>query len=331
MYKRLNLGSFLEKTPDGKNYTPEARLYQDILDFCVKQDQQGQRHFKHRKIAKWLLDNNQEFLDYYKGMKAHTKMSSKILNTQERVKNKLNDLSKMHLIRISETPQEKGSGTTDLYQITPFAILLGTLIDSIKAIDEKSKKSLDKRLYELFMKQFAAYPNSLNQFRSRFYPNLMSADLFTDFIASGLRQILLSDDPPQGIHELLQRWHLLSQFDKSKHDEIQLYLKLWFESLAELDQEIRNRFLFNIKVEIENQIMMHSDGPKTYEKARFDNRNNYQKIVLEGLCNKCFHVQPRTLEIEGYLRLYIGAVPEQTLVLSQCVNCDEGMVILANI
>ena len=138
MHKRLNLGSFLEKTPDGKNYTPEARLYQDILDFCVKQDQESQQHFKHTKIARWLLGNNQEFLDNYTGMRAHTTISSRILNTQERVKNRLIDLSKMHLIRISETPQEKGSGIT----------MLGTLIDGIKAIDEKSKKSLDKRLHE---------------------------------------------------------------------------------------------------------------------------------------------------------------------------------------
>lgn len=89
----------------------------------------------------------------------------------------------------------------------------------------------------------------------------MSADLFTDFIASGLRKILLSDDPPQSIHDLLQRWHLLSQFDESMHDKVELYLKLWFESLTEVDEETRNLFLFNIKTEIENQIMMRSLGP----------------------------------------------------------------------
>ncbi|MGE5661287.1 MAG: hypothetical protein ACM3X1_03470 [Ignavibacteriales bacterium] len=258
-------------------------------------------------------------------------MSSRILNTQERVKNRLNDLSKMHLIRISETSQEKGSDSTNLYQITPFVLLLGTLIDSIRATDEKSKKSLDKYLFELFMKQFLAYPNSLNQFRSRFYPRLMSADLFTDFIANRLRQILLSDDPPQSIHELLQRWHLLSQFDESIHDKVELYLKLWFESLQELDQVTRNIFLFNIKTEIENQILMQSDGPQTYEMVRFHYRNDYESIVLEGLCDRCFHIQPRVIEMEGYLRLYIGTIPGKSVTLSKCVNCNEGMVILTNI
>lgn len=330
MYRHLGLGSILEKIPYKENYTNEAMLYQDILNFIMKLDQEGRRHFKHRELANWLLDNNREFLDFYKGMKAHTKRSSRVQNILPRIKNRLVDLSKMYLIRISETPQEKGSGTTNLYQITPFAILLGTLIDSTRAIDKESGKSLDKRLYELFIKQFAEYPNSLNQFRSRFYPKLMSAGLFTDFIARGLRKILLSDDPPQSIHELLQRWHLLSQFDESMHDKVELYSRLWFESLAELDEEIRNLFLFNIKTEIENQIMMQSDGPQTYEKARFYNRDDYQSIVLEGLCNMCFHVQPRVIGMEGYLRLYIGGIAGQTIVLSKCVNCKEGTVILTN-
>jgi hypothetical protein len=111
--------------------------------------------------------------------------------------------------------------------IIPFIILLGILIDSTKAVDEEVKKSADKHLYELFMKQFSAYRNSLNLFRSKFYPRLMSADLFTDFIGNRLRQILLSDNPPHSIPELLQSWHLLSQFDESMHNKVELYLNLW--------------------------------------------------------------------------------------------------------
>ena len=101
-------------------------------------------------------------------------------------------------------------------------------------------------------------------------------------------------------------------------------------ALAELDEETRNLFLFNIKTEIENQILMESDGPQTYEKARFDNRNNYQSIVLEGLCNKCFYVQSRTITMNSYIRLYISAIPGQLPQLPQCVNCNEGIVILTH-
>ena len=256
MYRQFGLGSILEKVPSGEGYTSEAVLYQDIINFCMKQDQEGKTNFKHRELANWLLKNNLEYLDFYKGDRAKTKKSSRVEHILPRIKDRLRDLSRIDLIRINDTPQEKGEGITNLYQITPFIILLGTLIDSIKTVDKEFMKSSDKHLYELFIKQFAEYPSSLNQFRSRFYPKLLSVDLFTDFIASRLRQILLSDDPPQSIHELLQRWHLLSQFDESMHDKVELYLKLWFESLAELDEETRNLFLFNIKTEIENQIIM---------------------------------------------------------------------------
>jgi hypothetical protein len=330
MYEGVSLGSILEKKKDTQDYTNDARLYQDILNFCLSQDRNGMQNFKHTEIAKWLLNNNQEFLDFYSGTKAHTKMSSRIENTQQRIKNKLVDLSKMDLIRIGETEQQKGSGTTNLYKITPFAILFGTIMDSIRAADEESKKSADKRLYELFIKQFTRYLNSLNQFRSKLYAKLMSADLFTDFIANGLRKILLSADPPRSMHDLLQRLILISQFDEKLQDRVELYLKLWFESLAELDHETKNLFLFNIKVEIENQIMTRSDGPKTYEKMRFYNRDDYQSIVLEGICNNCFHVQPRVIDIESYLKLYMGSAGKP-LTLFKCVNCTEGIVILTNI
>jgi hypothetical protein len=217
MYRQFGLGSILEKVPSGEGYTNEAILYQDIINFCMKRDQEGKTDFKHRELANWLLENNLEYLDFYKGTRAKTKKSSRVEHILQRIKDRLRDLSRIDLIRISDTPQEKGEGTTELYQITPFVILLGTLLDSIKTIDKEFMRSSDKHLYELFIKQFAEYPNSLNQFRSRFYPKLMLADIFTDFIGDGLRQILLSEDPPQSIRELLQKWHLLSQFDESRN------------------------------------------------------------------------------------------------------------------
>ena len=138
MHGAISLGSILEKNAEG--YTNDARLYQDILRFCLQLDLEDKRNFKHREVANWLLENNQEFLDFYRGTKAKTKMASRIENTQQRVKSKLVNLTKMDLIRIAETEQQKGSGTTNLYKITPFAILLGTLIDGIKAVNEESKK-----------------------------------------------------------------------------------------------------------------------------------------------------------------------------------------------
>jgi hypothetical protein len=106
MQKYIQLGSIFEKT-DGQNYTNDARLFQDILIFCIKQEQEGKKYFKHRKVANWLLDNNQEFRNLYIDSRAKTTRSNRITNTQDRVKNRLDDLAKLDLLRIGETVQER--------------------------------------------------------------------------------------------------------------------------------------------------------------------------------------------------------------------------------
>lgn len=328
MQKYIQLGSIFEKT-DGQNYTNDARLFQDILIFCIKREQEGKKYFKHRKVAKWLLDYNQEFLDSYKGIKAKTTRSNRIANTQERVKSRLDDLAKLDLIRISETAQEKGSGRTNLYEITTYAILLGLLIESILASDDSIIRSADQRLYQLFNEEFSKYRTSLSQFKLKLYSKLMSEDLFTIFVGDVLRAICLSDTPPPTMRELLLGKHVMISDTKIKEKADQ-YLKLWFESLMELDSETRNLFLYNIKSETENELMIRSLGPQTYEKERFDNKEDYNSIVVEGVCNNCFHVQPRTLGIEGYLKLTLIRSDHQYF-LSRCNHCDNnGAVMLVN-
>jgi hypothetical protein len=329
VHENVNLGSIFEKI-DSLNYTNEAKLYQDILIFCIKQEHEGKGYFKHREIASWLLDHNQEFLNFYRGIKAHTTRSNRIENTQGRVKNRLDDLAKLDLIRVSETDQQKGSGTTNLYEITTFGILLGYLVESILASDESTKKSTDKRLHQLFDKEFSRYKTSLSQFKLILYTKLMSEDLFTIFVGDTLRKILLSETPPLTMKELLFKQHMIV-LDTGMKDKANQYLKVWFESLMELDTETRNLFLYNIKSETENEMMIRSLGPQSYEKMRFGNKEDYNSIVVEGLCNNCSYVQPRVLEIEGFLKLTLVHF-DQKYVLSSCHHCNnKGMVVLTNL
>jgi hypothetical protein len=327
--KYIHLGSIFEKT-DGQNYTNDARLFQDILIFCIKQEQEGKKYFKHRKVANWLLDNNQEFRNLYIGSRAKTTRSNRITNTQDRVKNRLDDLAKLDLLRIGETVQEKGSGRTNLYEITTYAILLGLLIESILASDDSTVRSADQRLYQLFNKEFSKYRTSLSKFKLKLYSKLMSEDLFTIFVGDVLRAICLSDTPPPTMRELLRGKHVMISDTKIKEKADQ-YLKLWFESLMELDSETRSLFLYNIKSETENELMIRSLGPQTYEKTRFSNREDYNSVVVEGVCNSCSYVQPRTLGIEGYLKLTLIRV-DQHYALSRCHHCkDKGIVVLTNL
>ena len=329
MKKYIRLGLIFEKT-DAQNYTNDARLFQDILIYCIKQDQENKKYFKHRKVADWLLNNNQEFRNMYVGIKAKTNRSNRIANTQDRVKNRLDDLAKLNLLRISETVQAKGRGITNLYEITTFAILLGVLIESILAFDEKTLKSADQRLYQLFNNEFSKYRTSLSQFKLILYSKLMSQDLFTIFVGDVLRAICLSDTPPPTMRELLLGKHTMIT-DTKINEKADQYLKLWFESLMELDSETRSLFLYNIKNEAENELMIRSRGPQTYEKARFIFKEDYNFIVVEGICDNCSYVQPRHLKIEDYLARTLIRVNQQYRQ-PRCHHCkDKGTVVLTNL
>jgi hypothetical protein len=158
---------------------------------------------------------------------------------------------------------------------------LGVLVESILASDENTKKSADKHLYQLFDKEFSRYKTSLSNFKLILYAKLMSADLFTIFVGDPLRKILLSEMPPLTMKELLLKQHMIV-LDTGMKDKADQYLKLWFESIMELDLETRSLFLYNIKNETENELMIRSLGPQSYEKMRFSNREDYNSIVVEG-------------------------------------------------
>jgi hypothetical protein len=324
-----NLGSIFEKR-DEQNYTNEAKLLQDILIFCINLEREGKKYFKHREIANWLLDHNQELRDFYNGTKAKTNRSNRISNTQDRTKNRLDALVKLDLIRVSETAQQKGRGITKLYEVTTYAILLGVLIESILASNEKARKSADQRLYQLFMNEFSRYKTSLSQFKLILYSKLMSEDLFTIFVGNPLRESCLSDSPPQTMKELLLKRNIII-LDPQIKDKANQYLALWFESLRDLDKETKRLFLYNIKSETENEIMIQSRGPQSFEKKRFDYRSDYSSIVVEGLCNNCSYVQPRALDIEKYLKITLIRY-DRRYALSRCNHCnDKGEVVLTNL
>jgi hypothetical protein len=117
----------------------------------------------------------------------------------------------------------------------------------------------------------------------------------------------------------------------SLFDPVKQVIPQWFESLNELGPEAKSLFLFNIKTERECEIMFWSSGPQSYETMRFRYREDYNSIVVEGLCNNCFYMQPRALDIERYLHFSLVRT-DQSYVLSRCSHCnDEGMVVLTNL
>jgi hypothetical protein len=61
--------NFIFQKDENCHYTKLALLYQDIIRYSIvkiKENPPDKRSFTHRELAKWILENNKEYINYYK-------------------------------------------------------------------------------------------------------------------------------------------------------------------------------------------------------------------------------------------------------------------------
>ena len=89
---------------EGRDYTDDALLYQDILAyyFIIKERPAENDSFKFTELANWLLRNNREFLRYYDSTstRRNTPFNARIHAQRIRIQNKIDDLTALKLIEI---------------------------------------------------------------------------------------------------------------------------------------------------------------------------------------------------------------------------------------
>src|SRR5215467_12380447 len=88
-------------------YTNRALFYQDILRYSTITIK---REFKDRELTRWLLENNQELINYYLGPpNNHVPKNKRVEYRIERVKESIQDLIHLDLMQeTGSTPAEKG-------------------------------------------------------------------------------------------------------------------------------------------------------------------------------------------------------------------------------
>ena len=154
-----SISSIFEKGPD-KNYTDDARLYQDILEYCFTVNPRigdsiaGTFRFILRDLQKWLIQHNLEFREEYQG--SHTSLNNKIHAKEGRINNKFETLIDLSMIERSKPPT---SLQTSLYvaektnfEYTKSGILLALIIKSMSLehlVSSERKDYNDKYSEEL--------------------------------------------------------------------------------------------------------------------------------------------------------------------------------------
>ena len=315
-----HLSIIFSKNIDG-SYTRNALLYQDIIKYSIKgkYKENDNKSFRSRSLTKWLLEENKEFINYFKDPSTrHFTISNRIENRLDRVKDKVNDLMELNLIEeVGTTKETKGNSNIPIYRHTVNGSLIALIIES-----QKSNTNLIEDIYKLLQNYFRESPSSEDIFYSLFYDKCKSAGIFDKIVAT-YSEVIKSDFPITHLPGFLQ--HLMIRSINEENNRV--IVELWKASLNELQEPLKALFLHNFKLELEMRMRTKVGDFRGYEKMRFETRNNYNTVSLQGICLSCNNYTSLGLELIQYLE-EIHRNPGSNIILS-CPACgtDDNLVI----
>jgi hypothetical protein len=306
------VGLIFEKDENGC-YTKPASLYQGILRYSlnIEKDPSGDsKSFRHWDLARWLMNNNQEFINRYKDpFNSHTTTSNIIENTRERTKNALSDLMDLRLIYLAGTePQREGTGIVHLYKFAWSAFLFGWLIEGTKPnkrgrANDAIFKSFDSHLKTPYTTAVEAYYSRLYYNSMREVSEIINARNIDEFLEEHVRVIRVKGD-----------------------ENRKIYLESWKETMDELDPDTKKLAMHSFKLEIESKMRERALDLETFEKMRFDFRDKYDKVIVVGRCDSCHGVLTGNCNLLEYMIAYNHSSNHN--VLMNCNRCQTGIIIV---
>jgi hypothetical protein len=310
--------NYVFKKDEKGYYTKSALLYQDILRYAIfrKINKLSDDPFRHWDLAEWLMKNNNEFINRYKA--STTTISNRIEYTQNRTKDSLRDLVYLGLIVDAEqTKIKKGTATTSLYLFTDTAYLIAWIIEGF---DPNKRENADNEIYNLFDSNYKRKlsPSSYDIFNWALYKKYKEKGVFGSFVVDEFRRRLDSNVQTRDMRGL---FHRIGVIYNNNIDQARFFVDLWNETLDELNPEARNLVLHHIKLERERRMEDIVEDLADFEKTRFESRNRYDEVALEGNCTKCKRCYSNALPLRPYLDL-VNILPSEP-VTANCILCKD--------
>lgn len=295
------ISEIFQKDQDSHQFTKDALLYQDILKYCYEKPS-----FKRSELDNWLVRSNTEFINDYKDLSTRSiRYSKRIHNKKGRIDRLFNNLTSRELITKSgtKTSEKHKKLDVDVYSRSKLGELIWLAVRSMNLmieIQQEEKRSNNTHtlqvkeqlrsnnhsIYQLIISMLvkgedAPYKSVMLKV---FFEKLKSNDLFGNFV-NHLIEVCDSTNTIYDIALLLS--YVLNYVINEAYDR-NLFIDLWYESANELDSDSKSIFLYETKLNIEQKVRDNIIGyTKEYEKQWFASRVDYQKIVLEGNCEKC--------------------------------------------
>lgn len=319
----VSIGSVFSRREKDGQYTNSASTYQSLLKYCLvlKQNQQSEndddQSFTWWEVTDWLTK------DINNSSNKSTK--DRVENLQRPIKKKLQNLVDLELIQISGIrPVTKGIGTTPEYQCTKYGYLVAWIIESFdKNCDEKL---IQDEIYTLVSEIFTIreHSSASNILLSKFFKKCNERKEFRNII------VLLKQSISDGnVIRIADLFNYIWRFDFDDLDARIRFNNMCFETLDELDPEIRNLMLHGLKLDIERRMKAAAKNFEKFEQARFMIKADYNKVALECFCKECDIFIYDAEDVLDYRKSVVDSYSKGSRYLyGRCSQCNTDSLIV---
>lgn len=296
-----SIKQIFEKDNDTSD-SDSALLHQHILSYAIELNKEFPANgifgsFTTWQLTGWLIDNYHKYQNEmkdvpFRNMTRNNKIASKL----DGVESKVRSLKLLDLIEEKgPIKASRGKEQTMGLSFTHYGYLLAWIINSF---NENRRQASSIQIYKILEFNHKDRPSSFDHFALALIEKYRSLDLFEELITNTLRDRV--NDPPYHIDKMSE---LIDSLSIPDHRNAKIYYSLWIQTLNELEENQRNIVMQYIKLNISKIIERHLRYLRGYEELRFRLRDKPNLLAVEGVCNKCPHPCPLTMNLIDYLKI----------------------------
>jgi len=301
----------------------------------------SQDSFRLTELGNLLLQYHKPFREEYQG--SNIPKSYRLHSKRTYIENKIDELIQLNLIGSKGVQSIKNNTSTKEYFFSNIGTLFSCIIIGKIEKDEIMRTSLIIDFFFELSDTLKSYQNSLNGFLIRVIKDVLNndnpdllEDLFSYF--SSIFPIFITALIKGEFHLV----RLILLITLTNHKEISV---IFFDSLRNLNENIRKLILLQIKLDIESGFNWSMEmmgvkpesvaryrigklsGPIEWEKLRYKNISNYNVVTLFGFCikyNKFYPFIYNTLEfiqLPNILKAVVGNEKWYVYIKDQFINC----------
>ncbi len=312
--------SFIKKIFDldaDKTFKNKAQRYQHIIRFFLADES---RSFKITDIQEEVLKEASEVFNVDKSLNP-----SQIKKNYNPQFNKyLHELEDWKLL-ISNPAKGRGGTDTREYQLTKSGKTFALMIEYIHS---KNKQDMYNKLFVDWKSYLTEFSTSLDLFCLKYLDKCKESRLFDEFADFFIRSAIYGNQNISNPADLFTQMALVKVDDEQKN---KILLRLWLESLYELDDSAMVLFLNHMRIHIHRAMENRVEEFSKYELKRYEKRNMDNHVIAEFQCSFCNFPQYHEIPVVLYImRIFIKEDAQIDNLISRfkCDNCGENELAL---